>query len=225
MLEKYKLTDLPLPEPIVVEKTLKAPKASREVPAELMPELIKLVHGSLRSADRLVAEFSGAHADVTKAAVSRLVKDKEGSFCVREVRAPYTKQRRFVVAQVLETHNLTGLALPEPIAVTKPARVESKNKRSIAEAFEKQIGPWTKHLDPSSKVVYYFNQETGVSSWDKPTLEESPAKTADVGVAAKVEVKPTTVEGPSTAQEQSKDDVQDPKRVALGSVNPNTLAD
>ena len=67
-----------------------------------------------------------------------------------------------------------------------PATATAKNKRSITQASEMHIGPWTKHLDPGSKLFYYFNQETGVSSWDKPTLEESPAKTADAGVAANV---------------------------------------
>lgn len=211
MLATHNLTDLPLPEPIVVEKAHKAPKQPREVPAELMPDLIKLVHGSLVSADRLVAEFSGAHPDVTKAAVSRLVKDKEGTFCLREVRAPYSKQRRFVVPQVLEMHGLTDLPLPEPLVVAKVAPSDSKSKRSIAQAFEIQVGPWTKHMDPTSKVFYYFNNETGASSWDKPTSEQSPTKAAEAGSA----------EASSDTPGQSKDDDRDTKRVALEAINPN----
>jgi hypothetical protein len=95
---------------------------------DLYPALITLVHGTLLGTDALIGKFLEAaeHKKVTKAALTRLLKDS--AFCVREIREPYTQQRRFVNQSVLEEYSLLDLPMPE---ADKPSK---KTKKAAAAA-------------------------------------------------------------------------------------------
>lgn len=154
-----------------------------EVPVAVYPALIRLVHGSLTGVEQLATELlemcktDAACKDVTRAAITRKMKDV--AFCVKEIRSPYRRARRFVHPEILEAHNLADLVLPDPIPekAMKPAKergsvTPASPIENIMKAFETQNAhswPWSRHYDPNSKSSYYFNEQTKVSTWTRPT--------------------------------------------------------
>jgi hypothetical protein len=95
-----------------------------------MPALIKRVHGTADSIDAIIADFHKDHgeaAGVSRMAVKRTLNDT--AFVVRETRAPYPSQRRFVQPDVLAEHGLEDTPLPAappPVAKSKAAVVKTK---------------------------------------------------------------------------------------------------
>lgn len=87
-----------------------------------MPALIRRVHGSGDSVDAIINDFFKEHgeaAGVTRMAVKRTLNDP--TFAVREIRSPYTSQRRFVLPAVLTQFDLENTPLPDPpVAKPKP---------------------------------------------------------------------------------------------------------
>eukprot|EP00041_Stephanoeca_diplocostata_P003150 m.32229 g.32229 ORF g.32229 m.32229 type:complete len:876 (+) comp14092_c0_seq2:117-2744(+) len=90
----------------------KKPRSVPKIPDDIIPDLIKLVHGSVSNIEKLSADFASMHNTKTsKFAVRGKIFDK--SFCVRELREPYKQKRRFVLPEVLKKYNLADLALPD----------------------------------------------------------------------------------------------------------------
>eukprot|EP00039_Didymoeca_costata_P007016 m.95526 g.95526 ORF g.95526 m.95526 type:complete len:809 (-) comp13497_c0_seq1:127-2553(-) len=145
-----------------------------DVPTELMPDLIRLVHGSVEGAEKLTADFCDKHENLTKTAVMRTIKDK--NFAVRESREQYRSKRRFVCVNVLKEYKLEELPLPDPDVKLATAKAESGAPAGIdiAKAFKFQaehttpLSAWTVHLDPKSKFKYFFNTLTHQRQWRKP---------------------------------------------------------
>jgi predicted transcriptional regulator len=100
--------------PPVKETASKAAVRSK-VPAEAFPDLIRLVHGTMSGTEQLAVELMAAHPELTKAACLRTIKSSK--FCVKQLREPYRRHRRFVQPDVLEAYGLTNLPLPEPLPV------------------------------------------------------------------------------------------------------------
>jgi len=109
-------------------------KPKTELEAAGYPDLVRLAHGSIHGIEKVATDFQQMHPGYTKASIIRALKDKE--FCVREIRHPYKKMRRFVLPKVLGTYNLSDLVLPTPEPVREKAAPSSKN--AIMNALKQQ---------------------------------------------------------------------------------------
>lgn len=187
MVEATKVTECASPTKKDDGAAVSESKVSR-FPDALMPELLRLVHGSAAGLEKLVADFCANHTSVTKAAVTRVLKDP--TFSVREIRSPYRRNRRFVPEATLKKWGLV-LPLPQPDgrdAITgskRPAaeknRIASADSssisgtRSILTALQqpkktnpKMIGEWAVYHDASTQLPYYFNTRTSETRWELP---------------------------------------------------------
>ena len=98
---------------------------SHQVPSKLVPHLIRRVHGTADSIDAIVSDFHKEHgeaAGVSRQTIKRTVVDS--GFAVRETRAPYPSQRRFVRPAILKKFELENLPMPAP----PPTAAKSKPK-------------------------------------------------------------------------------------------------
>jgi hypothetical protein len=96
------------------EKKAKKPHAPALFPEDLLPLLVRLVHGSPRGREALMDEFVREATEQREGLkVSRAkIGQKIEAISERALRAPFKKQRRFVRAEVLAELGMADLPLP-----------------------------------------------------------------------------------------------------------------
>uniref|UniRef100_A0A7S2J9J2 WW domain-containing protein n=1 Tax=Alexandrium andersonii TaxID=327968 RepID=A0A7S2J9J2_9DINO len=81
-------------------------------------------------------------------------------------------------AQALEVAQIASQSAEEAAETARQARSEAEawaaGQRAAAAADPLTSGAWEAILDAGSNRWYYHNQETGVTTWDVPTMAERP---------------------------------------------------
>lgn len=132
-------------------------------------------------------------------------KEKEEKSVLDQLAEIERKAAAAMAAEALPPPPRAGSAVQQPAATSGAAIMDARleqeaHKRRIEEviaaAKKRKIDPhaaaWTKHTDPNSKVVYYYNTVTTESSWERPAGFVEPVAGAEAAVAARQD-------GPSAA--------------------------